>query len=183
MDVYWALLGVICVERVCELVVSTRHANASLARGGVESGAGHFPVMVVLHFGLLVGCVVEPLVAHRTFVPAFGWTMIAVVLAANALRWWCIATLGPYWSARVIVIPGTTLIRSGPYRWFAHPNYVAVIIEGAALPLAGSAWITACAFTVLNAALLTVRLRCETRALGEARVRAGRGKVLETENP
>jgi methyltransferase len=170
MDAYWALLAVICVERVCELVVSTRHANASLRRGGVESGAGHFPVMVALHFALLVGCVVEPVVAHRTFIPALGWTMIVVVLAANALRWWCIATLGPYWSARVIVIPGTTLVRSGPYRWFAHPNYVAVIIEGAALPLAGSAWITACTFTVLNAALLTVRLRCETRALAAAGV-------------
>ena len=60
------------------------------------------------------------------------------------------------------------LVRSGPYRWFAHPNYVAVVIEGAALPLVGSAWITACTFTVLNAALLTVRLRCETRALAAA---------------
>jgi methyltransferase len=168
MVVYYTLLAVIGVERVCELVVSTRHANASLRRGGVESGAGHFPVMVALHVLLLVGCVVEPLALHRTFIPALGYPMIAVVVAANALRWWCIATLGPSWSARVIVIPGVPLVRSGPYRWFAHPNYVAVIIEGAALPLAGSAWITAGTFTVLNAALLTVRLRCETRALAAA---------------
>jgi methyltransferase len=168
MIVYYTLLAVIGVERVCELVVSTRHANASLRRGGVESGAGHFPVMVALHVLLLVGCVVEPLTLHRTFIPALGYPMIAVVVAANALRWWCIATLGPSWSARVIVIPGMPLVRSGPYRWFAHPNYVAVIIEGAALPLAGSAWITAGTFTVLNAALLTVRLRCETRALAAA---------------
>ena len=113
MDVYWALLAVICVERVCELVVSTRHANASLRRGGVESGASHFPgIEVALHFALLVGCVVEPMVAHRTFIPALGWPMIALVLAANGLRWWCIATLGPYWSARVIVIPGAALVRS-----------------------------------------------------------------------
>jgi len=168
MVVYYTLLAVIGVERVCELVVSTRHANASLRRGGVESGAGHFPVMVALHVLLLVGCVVEPLTLHRTFIPALGYPMIAVVVAANALRWWCIATLGPSWSARVIVIPGMPLVRSGPYRWFAHPNYVAVIIEGAALPLAGSAWITAGTFTVLNAALLTVRLRCETRALAAA---------------
>jgi methyltransferase len=168
MVVYYTLLAVIGVERVCELVVSTRHANASLRRGGVESGAGHFPVMVALHVLLLVGCVAEPLALHRTFIPALGYPMIAVVVAANALRWWCIATLGPFWSARVIVIPGTPLVRSGPYRWFAHPNYVAVIIEGAALPLAGSAWITAGTFTVLNAALLTVRLRCETRALAAA---------------
>ena len=168
MVVYYTVIAIICVERVCELVVSTRHANASLRRGGVESGFGHFPVMVALHALLLVGCVVEPLAAHRTFIPALEWSMIALVALANGLRWWCIATLGPAWSARVIVIPGMPLVRTGPYRWFAHPNYVAVVIEGAALPLAGSAWITACAFTVLNAALLTVRLRCETRALAAA---------------
>jgi methyltransferase len=89
-------------------------------------------------------------------------------VAANALRWWCIATLGPRWSARVIVLPGEPLVRSGPYRRLAHPNYIAVIIEGAALPLAGSAWITAIGFTVLNAALLTVRIRSESRALAAA---------------
>ena len=86
MVVYYTLLAVICVERVCELVVSTRHANASLRRGGVESGAGHFPVMVALHFLLLAGCLVEPLALHRTFIPALGYPMIAVVVAANALR-------------------------------------------------------------------------------------------------
>ena len=131
----------------------------------MESGARHFPVMVALHFALLVGCVVEPVVAHRTFIPALGWPMLAVTVAANTLRWWCISTLGDRWTARVIVLPGEPLVRSGPYRWFAHPNYVAVIVEGFALPLTGSAWITATAFTVLNAALLTVRIRCEVKAL------------------
>lgn len=168
MVIFWALLGVIAVERVAELAVSRRHAAASMARGGVESGAGHFPVMVALHAALLAGCVIEPLAAHRTFLPALGWPMLVLVLAANALRWWCVATLGPRWTTRVIVIPGMPLARSGPYRWFAHPNYVAVAVEGVALPLTGSAWITCCAFTVLNAALLTVRLRCETRALAAA---------------
>ena len=177
MDVYWALLAVICVERVFELVVSTRHANASLGRGGVESGAGHFPVMVVLHFALLVGCVVEPVVAHRAFIPALGWPMIALVLAANGLRWWCIRVLGERWSARVIVLPGAPLVRSGPYRWFAHPNYVAVVVEGAALPLAGSAWITAACFTAANAALLTVRIRCEVQALRAAALPAMAAQV------
>ena len=168
MDVYWGLLAVIAVERVAELVVSQRHAAALLRAGGVESGHGHFPIMVALHVGLLAGCVIEPLAMHSSFIPALGWPMLAVVIAANTLRWWCIATLGQRWTTRVIVIPGLPLVRSGPYRWFAHPNYVAVVVEGAALPLVGSAWITACAFTVLNAALLTVRLRCETRALAAA---------------
>jgi methyltransferase len=168
VDVYYALLAVIAVERVAELVVSQRHAAASLRRGGMEYGQGHFPVMVALHVALLAGCLVEPLALHRPFIPALAWPMLVVVVAANTLRWWCIATLGPRWTARVIVIPGMPLVKAGPYRWFAHPNYVAVVVEGAALPLVGSAWITACAFTVLNAALLTVRLRCETRALAAA---------------
>jgi methyltransferase len=166
--VYWTLLSVVACERVAELVVSARHANALLRRGGAEYGFSHFPVMIALHVALITGCVVEPLVGHRTFIPALGWTMLAVTVAANVLRWWCIAVLGERWTALVIVLPGAPLVRSGPYRWFAHPNYVAVIVEGAALPLTGSAWITACAFTVLNAALLTVRIRCETRALAAA---------------
>jgi methyltransferase len=168
MGVFWVLLGVICVERVAELIVSARHATALLRKGGVESGLRHFPVMVALHAALLAGCVVEPVVAHRAFLPALGYPMLVVVVAANALRWWCIATLGERWSARVIVLPEVPLVRSGPYRWFAHPNYVAVIVEGAALPLVGSAWITAACFTILNAVLLTVRIRCEVRALAAA---------------
>ena len=168
MTVYWVLLGLIACERVAELVVSARHAAGLLRRGGAESGFGHFPVMIVLHAGLIAGCVIEPLAGHRTFIPALGWTMLTVTVAANALRWWCIATLGERWTARVIVLPGAPLVRSGPYRWFGHPNYVAVIVEGAALPLTGSAWITAIVFTVLNAALLTVRIRCEVRALAAA---------------
>jgi methyltransferase len=121
--------------------------------------------MVALHAALLAGCWLEPVALHRTFIPALGWPMIALVVAANSLRWWCIAALGPRWSVRVIVVPGLPLVAAGPYRWFRHPNYAAVIVEGAALPLAGSAWITAGTFTVLNAALLTVRVRCESLAL------------------
>jgi methyltransferase len=168
VTVYWALLAVIAGERLAELIVSARHANALLRRGGTEYGFGHFPVMIALHVALLAGCVLEPLLGHRTFIPALGFPMLAVTVLANGLRWWCITTLGERWTARVIVLPGAPLVRSGPYRWFAHPNYVAVIVEGAALPLTGSAWITAGAFTVLNAALLTVRIRCETAALAAA---------------
>jgi methyltransferase len=170
MIVFWVLLGVICCERVAELVVSGRHAAVLLRDGGSESGLGHFPVMVALHAGLLAGCVLEPVLGHRAFIPALGYPMLAVVIAANGLRWWCIRTLGERWSARVIVLPGIPLVRNGPYRWFPHPNYVAVVVEGAALPLVGSAWITAACFTAANAALLTVRIRCEDQALRAAAV-------------
>jgi methyltransferase len=162
---YYALIAVVAVERLAELVVSKRNLAWSIARGGREHGFSHYPVMVVLHFGLLVGCVLEPLLLDRPFIPALGWPMLAVVLAAQALRWWCIVTLGPQWNTRVIVVPGAQRVVAGPYRWIPHPNYVAVIVEGIALPLVHTAWLTAAVFTVLNAVLLRTRLRVENKAL------------------
>jgi len=163
---YAALVLATGLERLAELVVSARHARWSFARGGVESGRGHFPAMVALHTGLLVACVVEVVVADRPFVPWLGWPMLALVLASQGLRWWCIATLGERWNTRVIVVPGLPLVRRGPYRWLAHPNYVAVVAEGVALPLVHTAWVTALAFTVLNAwLLLAFRIPAEERAL------------------
>jgi methyltransferase len=162
---YLALVGLVAAERVVELVVSTRHARWSLAHGGVESGKGHYPFMVVLHLGLLLGCVIEVAVADRPFLPWLGVPMLLLVVAAQALRWWCIATLGRQWTTRVIVVPGMSRVARGPYRWFRHPNYVAVVIEGFALPLVHTAWTTALVFTVLNAFLLRARLRAENQAL------------------
>lgn len=168
MTAYVALVVAVGLERLAELVVSKRNAAWSFARGGREYGAGHYPAMVVLHTGLLIGCVVEVLVLDRPFVPWLGWPMLALVLASQGLRWNCIATLGRQWNTRVIITPGLSLVRTGPYRWFGHPNYVAVVIEGAALPLVHAAWVTAGVFTALNAALLTVRLRVENAALAAA---------------
>jgi methyltransferase len=91
--------------------------------------------------------------------------MLALVAGAQALRWWCIATLGRQWSTRVVVVAGERRVTAGPYRWLRHPNYVAVVVEGFALPLVHSAWITAAVFTVLDLPLLAVRVRCENRAL------------------
>jgi methyltransferase len=169
MTWYTLLIAVVAVERLVELVVSKRNWAWSQARGGSEFGAGHYPVMVVLHVGLLAGCLVEPLVLHRPFVPALGWPMLAVVVAAQILRWWCITTLGPQWNTRVIIVPGASRVEGGPYRWVPHPNYVAVVVEGIALPLVHTAWITALVFTVLNAALLRTRLKVENDALASLR--------------
>jgi methyltransferase len=162
---YFALIAVVAIERLAELVVSRRNLAWSLARGGREYGFSHYPVMVLLHVGLLVGCVTEPLLLHRPFLPALGWPMLTVVVAAQVLRWWCITTLGPQWNTRVIVVPGAERIVGGPYQWIPHPNYVAVVIEGIALPLVHTAWLTATVFTALNALLLRTRLRVENTAL------------------
>lgn len=166
ITVFITLVVVTGLERVAELVVSARNAAWSFARGGAEFGRRHFPAMVALHLGLLVGCVVEVIGAGRPFIPWIGWPMVVLVLASQALRWWCIASLGRQWNTRVIVVRGMPLVTRGPYRWLRHPNYLAVIIEGLALPLVHSAWVTALVFSLLNAFLLfVVRIPCEERGL------------------
>ncbi len=162
---FTVLVALVALERVAELVVSTRNARWSLARGGVETGQRHYLVMVVLHTGLLVGALAEAWWRRPEVGVGLAGTMLALVVAAQALRWWCISTLGRQWNTRVIVVPGRELVHSGPYRFLPHPNYVAVVIEGFALPLVHAAWWTAVVFTVANAALLTVRIRVENAAL------------------
>jgi methyltransferase len=165
MTWYVVLVAAVAAERLAELIVAQRNLAWSRARGGMEFGARHYPVMVALHTGLLVGCLTEVQMLHRPFLPWLGWPMLAVVGAAQGLRWWCITTLGRQWNTRVVVIPGAARISGGPYRLLPHPNYVAVIAEGVALPLVHTAWITAMVFTVLNAALLRTRIVCENSAL------------------
>jgi methyltransferase len=143
---YTLLIVAVGLERLAELVVSKRNARWSLERGGVETGQGHYPVMVVLHTGLLLGCLAEVWLMQPPFLPVLGLTMLALVVASQALRWWCIATLGHQWNTRVIVVPGLPRVTGGPYRFFTHPNYVAVVVEGFALPLVHTAWITALVF-------------------------------------
>jgi methyltransferase len=162
---FTALIGLVGLERIAELVVSKRNAEWSLDRGGREFGFGHFPFMVFLHTALLVGAVVEVWVADRPFLPALGWPMLALAVASQALRWWCIGTLGRRWNTRIIVVPGLPLVAAGPYRFLRHPNYVAVVVEGFALPLVGTAWVTAVVFTVANAFLLRTRMKAENKAL------------------
>jgi methyltransferase len=162
---YVLLVAAVGVERLAELVVATRNARWAFAHGGIESGRGHYPVMAAMHTAFLVACIAEVAVADRPFLPWLGWPMLALVAASQALRWWCVATLGHQWNTRVIVVPGLSLVSAGPYRWLRHPNYVAVVVEVAALPLVHTAWVTALVFTVVNAAILAVRIPVEERAL------------------
>jgi methyltransferase len=165
---YTVLLLAVAAERLAELVISQRHLRWARERGALESGQGHYPVMVVVHIALLVGCLVEVHALDRPFVDWLGWPMLAVVVVAQTLRWWCIATLGSQWNTRVVVVPGLSLVDRGPYRWLRHPNYVAVVAEGVALPLVHDAWLTAVVFTAVNGVVLSVRIRCENRLLAVA---------------
>jgi len=156
-------------ERLIELVMSRNHAAWAFARGGVESARRQMPWMIALHVGLLAGAVAEVWLLGRPFLPWLGWPMLVIAIACQVARYALIRTLGSRWNTRVIVVPGMPPVASGIYRWMRHPNYVVVAIEGVALPLVHTAWITAIAFTVLNAVLLLgFRIRAEEKALAAA---------------
>lgn len=174
-DAYLAFLALLALERGVELVVSARHARQLLARGGIEAGRRHYPPMVVFHASFLLACAVEAFAYPRP-PPGVAFLALAGALAAQGLRWWAIATLGERWSARVIVLPGASPVTGGPYRHLRHPNYLAVILEMALVPLAFGSWRSALAFSAGNAALLAVRIRAEERALGDRWSRAFRGR-------
>ena len=177
VGLFTALVLLTGVERIFELVVSTRNARWAFERGGVETNRRQLPWMIALHVGLLLGALAEVWLLGRPFLPWLGWPMLAITLASQAARYWIIRSLGPQWNTRVIVVPGLALVTTGPYRWsrLPHPNYVVVAIEGIALPLVHTAWITAAVFTVLNAVLLLgFRIPAEDRALaGAARIGTG----------
>lgn len=164
---YLALILATGAERIVELMISRRNARRAFARGGVEYGFAHFPWMVALHTGLLVACLAEVFLLDRPFIPLLGWPMLVLVVLCQIGRYWVIASLGEQWNTRVIVVPGAGRVMTrGLYRWLSHPNYVIVAVEGIALPLVHTAWITALTFTVLNAILLLrFRIPIENGAL------------------
>jgi methyltransferase len=164
---YMVLLGLLALERGAELVVSARHARRLRARGGVEVGRGHYRPMVAVHASFLLACAAEAL-AWPSPPPPIAAVALAVAALAQALRWWAIATLGERWTTCVIALPSAPPVTRGPYRFVRHPNYVAVVLEMAAVPLAYGSWRTALVFSAVNAVVLAVRVRAEERALGDA---------------
>lgn len=176
---YLVLLGLVAAERAAELAVSSRNARRMLARGGRESGQALYRVMVIFH-AVLLPLLAVAAIARRGNPPG-PWALLAVagVVAAQGLRWWAIRTLGDRWSTRVIVVPEPP-VTAGPYRWLRHPNYLAVVLELACLPLAWGLWRLALLVSAVNAVILVVRIRDEERALGDRwdRAFAGKGRFV-----
>lgn len=165
---YTLLVAAVAVGRLIELRIAERHRRSLLARGGIEAGAGHYPWMVALHTAFLFACPLEVWLLDRPFFPFLAAAMLVLLILAVALRWWVIATLGERWTTRILFLPGSSPVTRGPYRLLRHPNYLAVVTEIAALPLVHTAWITALAFSMLNAWVLRVRIRAEEAALDSA---------------
>lgn len=159
------LILAVVAERIGELILTRRNAARLVARGGIAAGDAHYPAMVLLHTALLVGAPLEVFLLARPFLPWLGWPMLALVGATMALRYWAITTLGDRWTTRIFVVPGEPPVAGGPYRYLRHPNYLAVILEVAALPLVHTAWLTASLGSLANAFVLRTRIRAEEAAL------------------
>lgn len=162
---YLVFLLLLALERMLELRISKRNAAWAFSQGGIEVGQRHFVFMKLLHTAFFFACAAEVWWLGRSFVLPLGAVALGVALTAQFLRYWAIRSLGHYWNVRVIVVPGHRAVVRGPYRFMRHPNYVAVILEGLAVPLIHGAYLTAIGFTLLNALLLTRRIRCEEAAL------------------
>jgi methyltransferase len=162
---YTLLVVLVAVGRVVELRIAARNRRELLARGGVEVAPGHYRWMMLQHTAFLVCCPLEVWWLGRPFLPALGIPMLLLIVLATGLRYWVIRTLDGRWTTRIVVLPGSSPITGGPYKFLRHPNYLAVITEILALPLVHTAWITAIVFSVLNALILRVRIRAEEEAL------------------
>jgi methyltransferase len=170
--IYLTILAALVVERIFELWLSNRNARLAFARGGIELGRGQYQIIVAFHTLLIAACATGAMRNAPAFPPALSTAALAGEIAALALRSWSVATLGQNWNTRVIVIPDMEPITSGPYRYIRHPNYVAVVIEIACVPLLRGLVILAVVFSVANAILLALRIPLEERALGEPYRRA-----------
>jgi methyltransferase len=164
MSVLWIVLALVAIQRCAELVYAQRNTRRLLARGGVEIGAKHYPLFIILHASWLIAMLV--VIAPDT--PPNCW-LLGIFALLQVTRVWVVRTLGPYWTTRIVTVPDAPLIRTGPYRFVRHPNYIVVILEIAILPFAFGAPYIALVFTLLNAALLTYRIRMEETAIAPRR--------------
>jgi methyltransferase len=154
------IIGLMALQRLGELAYARRNTRLLLARGAIEVGRAHYPLIVLLHASWLVAVVVMLPPS-----PPIHWPAVAALVGLQALRLWVIVALGPYWTTRIVTLPEAPLVRGGPYRFLRHPNYAVVVGEIAILPLAFGQVGVAIVFSVLNAAVLWWRIRIEDRAL------------------
>lgn len=156
----------VALQRMAELTYARHNTKRLLALGGIEISAGHYPALVALHGAWLLALYISVPAEAETN----GW-LIGVFVLLQLGRLWVIASLGRYWTTRIIAVPGAALITRGPYRYLRHPNYLIVLGEIAILPLAFGAWALALGFSLANMMVLAIRWRVEEAALAPRRLR------------
>jgi methyltransferase len=164
LSLFHLVLAVVVLLRVAELLHARRNTRRLLAEGAVEIGRSHYPLIVGLHLAWFAAMLV---VIPADTPPRWPWLVLFGFL--QVARLWVLATLGRYWTTRIIHLPSAPLVRRGPYRFLRHPNYLIVELEMLILPLAFDAWLLAVIFGIANAAILAWRIRIEETALASRR--------------
>jgi methyltransferase len=162
---YLALLLLVAALRIFELRVSRRHQEHMVSRGAKKIVDPKFRWMVLVHTGVLLGSACEVVFLRRPLIPLLAVVMAALFLAANAMRWWVIRTMGQHWNVQVVDSTQLGVVTAGPFRYVRHPNYAAVFVEMLALPLIHTAWITATLGAFAHVIVLMQRLTAEERVL------------------
>ena len=155
------IVTAVIIQRLYELVLANKNTQALLSQGAFETGQKHYPLIVLLHAGWISSILIWIIMGYASLNGVF----LGLYVLLQPLRLWVLKTLGKYWTTRVIIVPGRDLIKTGPYRWFKHPNYMTVICEIAILPLAFGAIEIAVIFSILNAIILSHRIKVENASL------------------
>lgn len=161
------ITALVIVQRLVEVLIAKNNEKRMLARGAYEVGASHYPYMLAMHISFFVCLIVEVVIWGQGYSPLF-LLFLAIFLVVQCLRVWCLTALGPFWNTKIIILPGANVVKKGPYVWMRHPNYAIVCTEILLLPLMFQAYFTAIIFTLLNIAMLRVRIPVEENALREA---------------
>ncbi|WP_253896088.1 isoprenylcysteine carboxyl methyltransferase family protein [Solibacillus sp. R5-41] len=164
--VFAIIIILIILQRLVELVVAKRNEKTMRAKGAYEVGASHYPYMIMLHSSFFVSLIIEVMYGNAIQTP--DYLLLIVFLGLQLMRIWCLMSLGSFWNTKILILPGATLVKKGPYAFIPHPNYVIVCLEILVIPLMFQAYFTALCFTILNAWMLTVRIPIEGKALKEA---------------
>lgn len=164
---FWILILLVCLQRIAELAVAKRNEKWMLQQGAYEAGASHYPFIVALHVSFFISLILEVVFFDKTL--STWWPLwFSLFVVAQFARVWSLRSLGRFWNTKIIVLPGASIVKKGPYRWIRHPNYVVVVTEILVLPLLFQAYYTAFIFSVLNAFILSIRIAAEEQALMEA---------------
>ena len=164
--IFYFILVFFIIQRLVELLIAKRNEKSLLAKGAYEVGASHYPYMILIHVSFFISLIIE--VVYFKSIPTPYYALLVIFLLLQLLRVWCLASLGPFWNTKIIILPGANVVMRGPYQYIRHPNYLVVCLEIAVLPLMFQAFFTAICFTIINFIILSVRIPTEEKALVEA---------------
>lgn len=179
MFIFITIIAIVILQRLIEVIIAKRNEQILIRLGAYEVGASHYPYMIALHVSFFISIIAEFVFFNKSISPLFPY-LFACFLLVQVLRFWCLRSLGIFWNTKIIVLPGSQVVKKGPYHYFRHPNYLVVCCEIFLLPVMFRAYVTAIIFTILNTIILSIRIPLEEKALLEA---SGHSDFIKSELP